>query len=146
MAQPARRPEMVDESLELEMYALAIDRLTSAGFEHYEVSNFARDGCRSRHNETYWSGAGYYAAGPGASRYVQGIREANHRSTTTYIRRVLAGESAVAEREQLSPEARAALPYNPDEPMKTFELDFVTVSRDRPAWTEQFNKEVSSKK
>ena len=89
------------------MYALAIDRLTAAGFEHYEVSNFARPGCRSRHNQTYWSGDGYFAAGPGAARYVDGVRETNHRSTTTYLRRVLAGESPVAEREQLSPEARA---------------------------------------
>jgi oxygen-independent coproporphyrinogen-3 oxidase len=96
-----------DELLELEMYALAIDRLTAAGFEHYEVSNFAQPGCRSRHNETYWSGAGYHAAGPGAARYVAGIRETNHRSVTTYIKRVLAGESPVAEREELEAEDRA---------------------------------------
>jgi oxygen-independent coproporphyrinogen-3 oxidase len=97
----------VDEELEREMYALAIDSLTAAGFEHYEVSNFARPGCRSRHNQTYWSGGGYYAAGPGAARYIDGVREMNHRSTTTYLKRVLAGESPVAEREKLSPEARA---------------------------------------
>jgi oxygen-independent coproporphyrinogen-3 oxidase len=99
------RGELVqtEESLELDMYALAIDRLTAAGFEHYEVSNFAQPGCRSRHNETYWSGAGYYAAGPGAARYVGGVRETNHRSTTTYLKRMFAGESPVAEREQLAP-------------------------------------------
>jgi oxygen-independent coproporphyrinogen III oxidase len=97
----------VCEDLERDMYAAAIDRLTSAGFEHYEVSNFARPACRSRHNQAYWSGAGYYAAGPGAARYVDGVRESNHRSTTTYLRRVLAGESSIAEREQLDPEARA---------------------------------------
>ena len=50
--------------LQREMYALAIDTLTAAGFEHYEVSNFARPGCRSRHNETYWSGDGYFAPDP----------------------------------------------------------------------------------
>ena len=55
----------------------------------------------------YWSGDGYFAAGPGAARYVDGVRETNHRSTTTYLKRVLAGESPVAEREELSPEARA---------------------------------------
>jgi len=97
----------IDEELERSMYAAAIDRLTDACFEHYEVSNFARPGRRSRHNEVYWSGNGYYAAGPGASRYVDGVRETNHRSTTTYLHRVLAGESPVAEREQLDPEARA---------------------------------------
>jgi oxygen-independent coproporphyrinogen-3 oxidase len=89
------------------MYALAIDRLTAAGFEHYEVSNFAQPGCRSRHNQIYWSGEDYFAYGPGAARYINGVREANHRSTTTYLKRVLAGESPVDDREELAPEARA---------------------------------------
>jgi oxygen-independent coproporphyrinogen-3 oxidase len=89
------------------MYAEAIERLAAAGFDHYEVSNFARPGRRSRHNEVYWAGGEYYAAGPGAARYVGGVRETNHRSTTTYLKRVLAGESPVAESERLEPEARA---------------------------------------
>jgi putative oxygen-independent coproporphyrinogen III oxidase len=97
----------VDEELERAMYAAAIDRLTAAGFEHYEVSNFARPGRRSRHNQAYWSGEGYFAAGPGAARYVDGVREINDRSTTRYLDRVLAGGSPVAERERLAPEARA---------------------------------------
>jgi oxygen-independent coproporphyrinogen-3 oxidase len=97
----------VDEEVERAMYALAIERLTAAGLEHYEVSNFALPGQRSRHNQAYWSGDGYWAAGPGAARYVDGVRETNHRSTTTYLKRVLAGESPVADREQLSAEARA---------------------------------------
>jgi oxygen-independent coproporphyrinogen III oxidase len=103
------RGELVqaDEALELEMYSLAIDLLTVAAFEHYEVSNFAQPGRRSRHNETYWSGAGYFAAGPGAARYIDGVRETNHRSTTTYVQRVLDGNSPVAEREKLLPEDRA---------------------------------------
>jgi oxygen-independent coproporphyrinogen III oxidase len=97
----------VDEELQRDMYGLAIDRLSAAGYEQYEVSNFARPGCRSRHNQVYWSGDGYFAYGPGAARYIDGVRETNHRSTTTYLHRVLAGESPVAEREELSPEARA---------------------------------------
>ncbi len=97
----------VDDGLQRDMYALAIDRLTSAGYEQYEVSNFARPGCRSRHNQVYWSGDGYFAYGPGAARYIDGVRETNHRSTTTYLNRVLAGDTPVAEREELSPEARA---------------------------------------
>jgi oxygen-independent coproporphyrinogen-3 oxidase len=97
----------LDEGLQRDMYGLAIDRLAAAGYEQYEVSNFAQPGCRSRHNQVYWSGDGYFAYGPGAARYIDGVRETNHRSTTTYLRRVLAGESPVAEREQLSPEARA---------------------------------------
>lgn len=96
-----------DEELERSMYLAAIDTLTAAGFEHYEISNFAYSGFRCRHNEVYWAGESYFAAGPGAARYVNGIREMNHRSTTTYIKRMLAGESPVAEREQLEPEDRA---------------------------------------
>jgi len=93
----------VDEEVQRDMYLAAIDRLGEAGYEHYEVSNFARQGRRSRHNQVYWSGLSYHAVGPGASRFVAGRRETNHRSTTTYIRRVLAGESPVAESEQLAP-------------------------------------------
>jgi oxygen-independent coproporphyrinogen-3 oxidase len=95
------------EELQRDMYLAAIDRLTQAGWDHYEISNFARPERRSRHNEAYWSGLGYFAAGPGAARYVDGVRETNHRSTTTYLKRVLAGQSPVAERECLEPLQRA---------------------------------------
>lgn len=96
-----------DEELERQMYETAIDTLTSAGFEHYEVSNFARPGHRCRHNETYWLGGQYFAAGPGASRFIAGRRETNHRSTTTYIARLLAAQSPVAEAESLGAENAA---------------------------------------
>jgi oxygen-independent coproporphyrinogen-3 oxidase len=89
------------------MYETAIDTLGNAGFEHYEVSNFAMSEHRCRHNETYWLGGSYYAAGPGAARYIDGRREMNHRSTTTYIHRVLADESPVAESETLDQESAA---------------------------------------
>jgi oxygen-independent coproporphyrinogen-3 oxidase len=95
------------ESLEADMYEAAIDRLTAERYEQYEVSNFARPGHQSRHNLTYWQGRSYFAFGPGAARYVRGRRETNHRSTTTYIQRLLAGQSPVAEAEELAPEARA---------------------------------------
>lgn len=95
------------EEEERAMYAEAIDKLSGDGLEHYEVSNFARAGHRCRHNEVYWNAEEYYAAGPGASRYVSGRRETNHRSTTTYLQRVLSGRSPVADAEELSPEDRA---------------------------------------
>ena len=96
-----------DEEQERAMYAEAIERLTTAGFEHYEVSSFARPSRRCRHNEHYWAAGEYYAAGPGAARYLDGRREVNHRSTTTWMQRVLSGQSPVAEHEELSPEDRA---------------------------------------
>lgn len=97
----------LDEELQRAMYAEAIDALTAAGFMHYEVSNFARPGRHSRHNEVYWAGSEYFAAGPGAARYVAGVRETNIRSTLGYLARLERGESPVADREELPPEARA---------------------------------------
>ncbi|PQO36966.1 coproporphyrinogen III oxidase [Blastopirellula marina] len=97
----------VDEELQREMYLAAIDYLTAAGFEHYEVSNFARRGYESRHNMQYWLGKRYFAAGPGASRHVGMIRETNHRSTTAYIRRMQQGTSPVAEHEELTSQMKA---------------------------------------
>jgi oxygen-independent coproporphyrinogen-3 oxidase len=99
--------QQADEDLERQMYELAIDTLTAAGYEHYEVSNFARPGHLCRHNENYWLGGQYFAAGPGASRFIAGRRETNHKSTTTYISRVLSGRSPIAESEQLGPEDSA---------------------------------------
>lgn len=105
----AQRGELASlpEELERTMYEWTVDTLAAAGWEHYEVSNFARPGFRCRHNETYWLGKSYWAAGPGAARFVDGRREINHRSTSTYIRRLEAGLSPVAESETLAPEDAA---------------------------------------
>ncbi|MDW8244252.1 MAG: coproporphyrinogen-III oxidase family protein, partial [Thermogemmata sp.] len=97
----------VDEDTEAAMYERAIERLTAAGFEHYEVSNFARPGHRCRHNETYWANEAYYGCGLGAVRYVHGVREGNVRDVQQYIRRLQAGQSVTAWREELPPWERA---------------------------------------
>ncbi|MGH9172723.1 MAG: coproporphyrinogen-III oxidase family protein, partial [Vicinamibacterales bacterium] len=89
------------------MYAQAMDRLPAAGLEQYELSNFARPGFRCRHNEGYWQGRPHFAFGPGAVSYLDGMRATNHRSVTTWLRRVLAGQSPIAETERLEPEDRA---------------------------------------
>ncbi len=85
------------------MYVETMNRLRANDWDHYEVSNFARHGFRCRHNEVYWTGQSYHAVGPGAARFVHGQRQVNHRSTTTYLHRVLAGLSPVAESEELAP-------------------------------------------
>jgi oxygen-independent coproporphyrinogen-3 oxidase len=97
----------VVEDDELAMYEHAIDRLTAAGFEHYEISNFARPGWRCRHNGRYWANEAYYGFGVGAARYVGGVRELNTRDTTLYVRKVLAGESPTFQSERLGPRDRA---------------------------------------
>lgn len=92
----------VEESAEVEMYSLARKRTAAAGLDQYEISSFARDGFRCRHNLAYWNGLGWYAAGPGAARFVDGKREVNHRSTTHYLRRIESGASPTAESETIT--------------------------------------------
>jgi oxygen-independent coproporphyrinogen-3 oxidase len=97
----------LDEDAELAMYLTAMDQLGDVGFEHYEISNFARAGHRCRHNEVYWANHAYYGFGVGAARYVRGKRETNVRGLNDYIKRVLSGESPTFQREQLGREERA---------------------------------------
>jgi len=97
----------LDEDLELAMYETAIDVLAGAGFEHYEISNFARPGRRCRHNETYWANEAYFGFGMGAARYVMRRRELNTRDLKTYIRRALSGEAATFQAVELEPLERA---------------------------------------
>ncbi len=99
----------LDEEAELALYRIAIETLEDAGFEQYEISNFARPGGRCRHNETYWLNHAYFGFGMGAARYVRGRRELNTRDLKTYLRRHrhLSGESPTFQSEELGPEERA---------------------------------------
>jgi oxygen-independent coproporphyrinogen-3 oxidase len=94
---------VADDELHLAMYETAIDRLEKAGWVHYEVSSFARPGFECRHNHAYWEGRGWWGVGAGAARFVNGLREVNHRSTTQYIKRLLGGESPIAEQDAITP-------------------------------------------
>lgn len=97
----------VREETERAMFELAIDRLVATGHEHYEVSNFAQSGGRCRHNEAYWDCRPWEAFGPGAARFDGRTRITNHRSTTTWIKRVLAAEDASGEIETMTAEEAA---------------------------------------
>ena len=65
-------------------YLLAVDRLAEAGYEAYEVSNFARPGFASRHNSVYWSGEPYVGLGNGAHSYRHPVRRWNLRDWDAY--------------------------------------------------------------
>lgn len=99
-----RRGELheVSEDEDVDMYLACPQRLGRAGFEHYEISSFAKPGSRSRHNSAYWNGRTWYAIGPGAARFVDGARHVNHRSPTTYIKRMLSDGDATIETEAIS--------------------------------------------
>ena len=78
------RENLSDEGQYEEEYLLAVDRLAEAGYEAYEVSNFARPGFTSRHNSVYWSGAPYLGLGNGAHSYRHPVRRWNTRDWDAY--------------------------------------------------------------
>jgi oxygen-independent coproporphyrinogen-3 oxidase len=80
--------------------------LGGAGFTHYEVSNYARDGMVSRHNSAYWTGAEYLGVGPSAHSFIGGERRWNVRAYEEWKSRVLAGGGAVEGSEILDDDAR----------------------------------------
>ena len=67
------------------MYMLLIDKLKAAGYEHYEISNFAKPGFESRHNTTYWRNEPYYGLGAGAHGYAMGQRHVNIKGVQPFI-------------------------------------------------------------
>lgn len=75
----------VDEESSVHFFSLLIDRLTAAGYEHYEISNFARPGKYSQHNTSYWQGVNYLGCGPSAHSFDGKTREWNVASIADYI-------------------------------------------------------------
>ena len=75
----------LDEDNDRKIYDFIIDKLYKAGYEHYEISNFARKGFESKHNLTYWNNEHYFGFGLGASGYIDNIRYENTRSLTKYL-------------------------------------------------------------
>jgi oxygen-independent coproporphyrinogen III oxidase len=83
-------------------YAWVMDTLEEAGYEHYEVSNFARPGYRSRHNWGYWFGATYVGVGLGAHSFVDGQRRWNTRDMRAYLATIAAGHSPCTGQETIA--------------------------------------------
>jgi len=97
----------IGEDEELGMYETAMDVLGAAGFEHYEISNFARPGHRSRHNSVYWANHAHFGIGMGAAKYAEGTRSLNVRSLEGYIKRSVAGKPTEFQSETLGARERA---------------------------------------
>lgn len=100
------REQPVDEDLYGEEFLQAAETLTGAGYDHYEVSSFARPGHASRHNGVYWTGAPYLGLGNGAHSYAPPVRRWNLRSWDDYSRAAREGKGAEDEREVLDAAAQ----------------------------------------
>ena len=94
-----------DPDLNAEMFSLGEEILTSAGYEHYETSNYALPGKRSRHNEGYWIGNDYLGLGPSAVSTIKRTRSQNVCDTTAYLKRIASVGHAQDDIEILDDEA-----------------------------------------
>ncbi|MDQ0575167.1 radical SAM family heme chaperone HemW [Agromyces albus] len=109
LARQIRRGELAtpDDDLEADMYELAEDLLGAAGYEWYEVSNWATAPAhRSRHNLGYWRSDDWWGVGPGAHSHVGGVRWWNAKHPAAYAERVAAGVSPAVGREVLDASTR----------------------------------------
>ncbi len=99
--------ESPDEALHADMYELAEELLTEAGFSNYEVSNWAKSPTlQSRHNVSYWESKDWWGFGPGAHSHVGGVRWWNVKHPAAYSERILSGVSPALERELVDQENR----------------------------------------
>src|SRR5438093_8127705 len=97
-----------DSDADAEFFAMTMSILEAAGYEHYEISNYARPGFRSAHNRAYWSGSDYLGLGPSAFSTTGMTRWQNIPDIRRYAEAVLAGESAIGSFEHLTPEMKRA--------------------------------------
>lgn len=74
-----------DDETQSKMYNIIVNTLKKCGYNHYEISNFSKDGFESKHNLTYWNNDNYYGFGIGASGYIKNIRYYNTKNITKYI-------------------------------------------------------------
>lgn len=95
-----------DVDLDADLFEATMDTLGAAGFDQYEISNYARPGRESRHNQAYWRGADYLGFGPSGFSTVGLRRWQNIADTAEYTRRVLAGEDTASFTEELTPQVR----------------------------------------
>lgn len=77
----------IDEELDSKMYEIICKTLKKHGYNHYEISNFAKENYESKHNLTYWNNEHYYGFGCGASGYIDNIRYTNTKNINKYIKR-----------------------------------------------------------
>lgn len=86
-----RQARPMDEGQAARQFGILVDLLEAAGYEQYEISNFARPGCRARHNSHYWDGTPYLGIGPSAHSFRGTRRQWNIAHNARYISEISAG-------------------------------------------------------
>lgn len=104
-----KRLALPSEDAEAEMAELVAARLKGAGYEHYEISNYARPGKRSRHNMRYWLGTDYLGFGPGAHSYLRGVRFETPPDLSAYLAAVARGDYASLRQSEAVIEGKEAM-------------------------------------
>ena len=97
-----------DSDADAEFFETTMSMLPAAGFEHYEISNYAQPGFSSRHNRAYWTGRDYLGLGPSAFSTVGMRRWQNIPDFREYSARLFDGRSIVGQTEELTPEMKRA--------------------------------------
>lgn len=139
----------IDQDLDRTMYEIIHHRLTSSGYCHYEISNFAKPGYESKHNLVYWRNEEYYGFGLGASGYLSSVRYTNTRSLTEYIKK-----NFHREREKITPQLdreneimlgfRMREGVNKERFQKKFGKDLKELYADLPIWKEAVIEETTT--
>ncbi len=93
---------VIDESTDRAMYEQAIEMLAKAGYEHYEISNFAKPGYECQHNMDCWQNLPYIGIGPSASSSTGSCRKRNFSDINTYVNCIESGQSPVEESVSIS--------------------------------------------
>ena len=86
------KAEEAEEELSLTLFKTLIERLTKAGYQHYEISNFCLPGLLSRHNSSYWTGKKYLGCGPSAHSFDGTSRQWNVSSLDKYLEGIRTGQ------------------------------------------------------
>lgn len=97
-----------DADADAEFFEMTMSMLQDAGYEHYEISNYARPGFASVHNQAYWSGEDYLGIGPSAFSTSKSQRWQNLADYRAYADRVLSGQSPIGSTESLTSEMKRA--------------------------------------
>ncbi|NJP36507.1 radical SAM family heme chaperone HemW [Alkalicoccus luteus] len=93
--------KLPNQDMEAEMYDWLYEYLHENDFQAYEISNFAKPGYESLHNQAYWNNDGYVGIGAGAHGYVNGVRHRNHGPLPKYLKAIEAGEMPWIESHQV---------------------------------------------